>query len=126
MLIDVSEIKKAIKPKADSTLNNMRKADLIEYIRCLENNYNAAVWFNENQARYIERLGLDPESLRKKGECKFCSKEDNGALCWDCSDLGISIEYRAGRIRVTNEYGDEAYLGVNFCPNCGADMRGET
>ena len=68
MLIDVSEIKKAIKPKADSTLNNMRKADLIEYIRCLENNYNAAVWFNENQARYIEQLGfpIDPESLRPK------------------------------------------------------------
>lgn len=58
MLVDVSAIKKAIKPKADSTLRNMRKDDLIEYIRCLESNYNAAVWFNENQARYIERLGL--------------------------------------------------------------------
>ena len=50
--------KKAIKPKADSTLNNMKKADLIDYIRCLENNYNAAVWFNENQARYVESLNL--------------------------------------------------------------------
>lgn len=68
LIFDVSEIRKAIKPKADSTLNNMRKADLIEYIRCLENNYNAAVWFNENQARYIEQLGfpIDPESLRPK------------------------------------------------------------
>lgn len=58
MVIDVSEIKKAIKPKADSTLHNMKKSELIEYIRCLENNYNTAVWFNENQARYIESLGL--------------------------------------------------------------------
>ena len=58
MVIDVSEIKKAIKPKADSTLYNMKKSELIEYIRCLENNYNAAVWFNENQARYIESLGV--------------------------------------------------------------------
>lgn len=59
MLIDVATIKKSIKPKADSTLYNMKKSELIEYIRCLENNYNAAVWFNENQARYIESLGLE-------------------------------------------------------------------
>lgn len=58
MIVDVATMKKAIKPKADSTLRNMRKDDLIEYIRCLENNYNTAVWFNENQARYIESLGL--------------------------------------------------------------------
>lgn len=56
MVIDVATIKKAIKPKADSTLYNMKKSELIEYIRCLENNYNAAVWFNENQAQYIEKL----------------------------------------------------------------------
>ena len=64
MLVDVSAIKKAIKPKADTTLYNMKKGELIEYIRCLENNYNAAVWFNENQARYIESLGL----IRMDGE----------------------------------------------------------
>ena len=57
-LVDLATIKKAIKPKADSTLNNMKKADLIYYIRCLENNYNTAVWFNENQARYVESLKL--------------------------------------------------------------------
>lgn len=55
-MIDVSTMKTAIKPKADSTLQSMRKRELIEYIRCLEHNYNAAVWFNENQARYIEQL----------------------------------------------------------------------
>lgn len=55
-VVDLSTIKKAIKPKADSTLHNMRKADLIEYIRCLEKNYNAAVWFNENQAQYMEKM----------------------------------------------------------------------
>lgn len=84
----------------------------------LVNQYNADwlySWLESQPA-------IDPASLRPKGECKFCSKEDNGALCWDCSDLGISIEYRAGRIRVTNEYGDEAYLGVHFCPNCGRAM----
>lgn len=59
MTINASEIKKAIKPKADSTLNNMKKSELIEYIRCLEYNYNTAVWFNENQARYIEKIGIE-------------------------------------------------------------------
>lgn len=57
-MTDLASTGMAIKPKADSTLHNMRKADLIEYIRCLENNYNTAVWFNENQARYVESLKL--------------------------------------------------------------------
>lgn len=57
-IVDLAAIKQAIKPKADSTLNAMKKADLIDYIRCLENNYNTAVWFNENQAKYVESLNL--------------------------------------------------------------------
>ena len=55
-MIDIAAVKAPIKPKADSTLYKMRKSELIEYIRCLEHNYNAAVWFNENQARNVERL----------------------------------------------------------------------
>lgn len=60
MVVDIGEVKRHIKPKADSTLRNMRKDELIEYIRCLENNYNVAVSFNENQAKYIESLGVLP------------------------------------------------------------------
>lgn len=60
MVVDIGEVKRYIKPKADSTLHNMRKSDLIEYIRCLENNYNVAMSFNENQAKYIESLGALP------------------------------------------------------------------
>ena len=67
MVVDIGEVKRHIKPKADSTLRNMRKDDLIEYIRCLENNYNTAVSFNENQARYIESLDV-VEVVR----CKDC------------------------------------------------------
>ena len=67
MVVDCGEVKRHIKPKADNTLRNMRKDDLIEYIRCLENNYNVAVSFNENQARYIESLGI-VEVVR----CKDC------------------------------------------------------
>lgn len=56
MVVDVGVVKNHIKPKADSTLHNMKKADLIEYIRTLEHNYNVVVSFNENQAKYIESL----------------------------------------------------------------------
>lgn len=56
MVVDIGDVKRHIKPKADSTLLNMRKADLIEYVRTLEHNYNVAVSFNENQAKYIEQL----------------------------------------------------------------------
>lgn len=71
MVADIGEVSRHIKPKADSTLRNMRKDDLIEYIRCLENNYNVAVSFNENQAKYIESLGIT-EVVR----CKDCVHYD--------------------------------------------------
>jgi len=58
MVVDVGVVRNYIKPKADTTLYNMRKVDLIEYIRTLEHNYNVAVSFNENQAKYIESLGF--------------------------------------------------------------------
>ena len=61
MIVDVGVVKNHIKPKADSTLYNMRKTDLIKYIRTLEHNYNVAVSFNENQAKYIESLGVLPK-----------------------------------------------------------------
>ena len=64
---DVSNYRHAIKPKADRTLLGMKKAELIEYIRTLEHNYNVAAEFNENQARSIERLLCDSEDVT------FCS-----------------------------------------------------
>ena len=82
MVSDIGTFKQRIKPKADSTLLNMRKADLVEYIRCLEHNYNVAVEFNENQARYIE--SLDTVEVIK---CKDCANyqqtlgKDSGKLC---------------------------------------------
>lgn len=73
MVVDVGEVRKHIKPKADSTLHNMRKSGLIEYIRCLEHNYNVAVSFNENQAKYVESLHLNEwisksEQTPKRGQ----------------------------------------------------------
>lgn len=74
MVVDVGVVKNYIEPKADSTLYNMRKADLIEYIRTLEHNYNVAVSFNENQAKYIESLGFD-KLVRCKERVGWCPEE---------------------------------------------------
>ena len=39
-----------------STLKAMKKSELIEYIRCLENNWSAAMDLNEQQARNFEEF----------------------------------------------------------------------
>lgn len=84
MLVDIGEVKRHIKPKADSTLRNMRKDDLIEYIRCLEHNYNVGATFLENQARYIE--SLDKVEVVRCSECKHWGRhtmvELNYGVCY--------------------------------------------
>ena len=81
MVVDVGVVRNYIKPKADSTLYNMRKVDLIEYVRTLEHNYNVAVSFNENQAKYIESLGFNGVVV-----CKDCNLE-NDTFCRCCGGL---------------------------------------
>ena len=71
MVVDIGEVKRHIKPKADSTLFNMRKSDLIEYVRTLEHNYNVGATFLENQAKYIESL-----DMVKVVRCKDCFAND--------------------------------------------------
>lgn len=56
MLVDLTLINSHHKPYADSTLNNMKKSKLIEYVRMLEHNYNVAVSFNHQQAKNIEKM----------------------------------------------------------------------
>lgn len=51
---DINQYGVMIQPKANTTLKAMTKAELIEYIRTLEHNYNVAVDFNERQARNVE------------------------------------------------------------------------
>ena len=78
MVVDIGIVRKYIKPKADSTLCNMRKVDLIEYIRTLEHNYNVAVSFNENQAKYIESLGFAGVVLCR--QCKHWKKCESSLI----------------------------------------------
>lgn len=79
MTVDMGKVKQHIKPKAYSTLCNMKKADLVDYIRCLEHNYNVAVSFNENQAKYIESLDAVP--VVRCQDCKHYSEDQYGCVC---------------------------------------------
>ena len=54
MIHDINRYGVMIMPKSNATLKAMTKAELIDYIRTLEHNYNVAVEFNERQARNIE------------------------------------------------------------------------
>ena len=54
--MDISQVGKHCETKADSTLNNMKKADLIQYIRTLEHNYNVAVDFNIQQVKNFQMM----------------------------------------------------------------------
>lgn len=122
MVVNTEEIKRHIKPKADSTLRNMRKDDLIEYVRCLEHNYNVGATFLENQARYIESLVVPGRGCWMTDEAD--AGEPGGYEAFievHCSECRYSIGIEDG------EYG--WYYGdpfpFNFCPCCGADMRAQ-
>lgn len=54
--MDFNQIGKHCKELSDSTLNNMRKDELIKYIRTLEHNYNVSVDFNIQQVRNFEKM----------------------------------------------------------------------
>lgn len=58
--MSVSDLSKVGLPRtkvySDATLKTMRKSELISYIRMLEKNYDDAVFFNEQQARNIEKM----------------------------------------------------------------------
>lgn len=49
---------------------------------------------------------IDPEDLRPKGEW---TKNSNGRTCDQCKFVYYSCHKK----------------GFNYCPNCGADMRGD-
>lgn len=56
VLMDFNQIGKHCETKADSTLNNMKKEELIQYIRTLEHNYNLAVDFNIQQVKNFQMM----------------------------------------------------------------------
>lgn len=61
VVVDLEKCMHPIKQKAYSTMCNMRKQDLIDYIRELEHNYNVAIAYNEQQAQNVEMLLKEQE-----------------------------------------------------------------
>ena len=55
-----------------------------------------------------EQPTIDPESLRHKGEWKLLPTGEIIEFVWECSNC----KHKIG-------------VPFKFCPNCGADMRGE-
>ena len=64
VVVDLDKCLRPIKQKAYSTMCNMRKQDLIDYIRELEHNYNVAIAYNEQQAQNVEMLLKEQEEKR--------------------------------------------------------------
>lgn len=93
------------KPLADSTLMRMTKSELIEYVRMCEKNVENAMWRVDQQAKNVEKLLK--ESERKKGHWKA---DGIAMVCDQCGK------------KLVVEQGD---ADMNYCPHCGADMRGE-
>ena len=99
MIVDVDEIKRHMKPKADSTLRNMKKDDLIAYIRTLEHNYNVAQSFLDQQARnFAEYAPVVHGQMEEIEPCEI-------TIDRQCCSCGMPM----GRVD-------------NYCPNCGAKM----
>lgn len=61
MLVEVNELMQYKKPKADSTLNNMKKEELIKYVRMCEYNHNVAISYNQQQYENYLKMAEDME-----------------------------------------------------------------
>lgn len=84
----------------------------------------AQVTFDEEKLREIvkgavERFKEEYEIESKRGEWVIVKEpiEKYGEVLFDCSACGLHF-YRT-------EHRQGAKIGWNFCPNCGADMRGK-
>lgn len=81
VLMDFSKIGEHCKVLSDSTLNNMKKEDLIKYIRTLEHNYNVAVDFNIQQVKNFEMMeSRIVEELESMGDLKAVDVVKRGGI----------------------------------------------
>lgn len=135
-----------LKTKASSTLNGMKKSELIEYIRILEHNYNVAVSFNEQQAKNLAVLQIsDGDCVSRKtlmAAFEKLSKDSGVPLESNAFDLAYMLvedafpvvpEVKRGEWMPFHSQaaGDIQYCSccevgcphdTNYCPNCGAKM----
>jgi len=88
---------------ADSTLMQMKKADLVKYVRMCERNMVNAYETLDQQAKNFEKL-LAEQSKTPKGH--WIKTKNYGFYCSNCK-----------------RYSDD-WRETEFCKHCGCDMRG--
>lgn len=103
--MDFNQIGKHCKELSDSTLNNMRKDELIKYIRTLEHSYNVSVDFNIQQVRNFEKMeNLIIEEIEKERAIYFLTIANTGDKSLDIAyekvgnalDKAVEIVKRGG------------------------------
>ena len=103
--MDFNQIGKHCKELSDSTLNNMKKDELIKYIRTLEHNYNVSVDFNIQQVRNFERMeNRIIEEIEKEKAIYFLTIANTGDKSLDIAyekvgnalDKAVEIVKRGG------------------------------
>lgn len=104
VVVDLEKCMRPIKQKAYSTMCNMRKQDLIDYIRELEHNYNVAVAFNEQQAQNMEKLCKDGKE--KKTGLQLPKEQVEGIMIGGTYRHFKGKEYVAMGVAVYTETGE--------------------
>lgn len=103
--MDFNQIGKHCKELSDSTLSNMRKDELIKYIRTLEHNYNVSVDFNIQQVRNFEKMENQIiEEIEKEKAIYFLTIANTGDKSLDIAyekvgnalDKAVEIVKRGG------------------------------
>lgn len=101
-LVNLSTVMKPQKPYADSTLQNMNKSELINYVRVLEKNYDVAIGFLNQQAENVKDW--------TPVVCAHWMFESGYFECSNCG--GLALNCNASQLQVLSDY----------CPHCGAKM----
>ena len=105
----------------------MTREEALEYIKSVREFYATMEKFaqTKDEAKFGEALDMAIEALhREEAEEKgYCHRiKPKGEWIPHATSVGLKhyIEYSR-----CSECGEMALISMNFCPNCGADMRGD-
>lgn len=106
VVVDMSKLIEYQKPYADATLKNMRKDDLIRYIRSIEYNLNVAITWNRQQAENVKDWKPVVYAHWEK------HYDENGEIksYLTCSHCHYPVS-------------SKFWVEGKYCPNCGAEIK---